>query len=183
MALVLSACGTHGGSNNSGDVNSTTSEYENSQDPEANITLVNPTDTSMLSSNVKAYVDDVRALRDAADEPYKYHEVTSNIEDSSKKYLDTGDPNGYNETRSQTPDRSDKSQGVELKFNVKEGFTADKYEVLVSDNLDFTNPKKPEVTNNRAVVKNLFVNTQYYWKVVADDEESAVFCPRYPSIL
>ena len=175
MALVLSACGGHGGNNNPGG-NTSTSEYQNSQDPDANITLINPTDTSMLTANCKAYIDDMRAFQDTVDDPYKYHEISLNIEDSAKGYLDTGDVNGQNRTVSgQIPNRSDRSEGVELKFNVKEGFTADEYKVLLSDNISFTNAKELAPTNNAVLARNLLVNKQYYWKVTAGDEESAVF--------
>ena len=156
IALLLTACGGKGNNNSP-------------------IKLIDPEDTSMLSANCKAYVDDVRALRDAAgDNAYKYHEVTSNIEDEAKGYLDTGDPNGYNQTRSETPDRSDKSQGVELKFEVEEGFEAEEYKVLVSDNNSFENAKELSTSGDSVRAKNLFVNTKYYWKVVAGDKESPV---------
>ena len=167
MALVLSACGGNGGQGGN-------SQGGNSQNPDAPIVLVNPEDTSMLSANCKAYIDDMRELRDQADDPYKYHEISLNIEDSAKGYLDTGDVNGQNRTvNGSIPDRSDKSQGVELKFNVKEGHEAEEYKVLVSQNADFTNAKELKTTGNSVRAMNLFVNTEYYWKVVADEEESA----------
>ena len=170
MALVLTACG---GGNNGGE-GSSQGGGENSQDQNAPIVLINPTDTSMLSSNCKAYIDDMREIRDEADDPYKYHEIDLNIEDSAKGYLDTGDVNGQNRTvNGSIPDRSDKSQGVELKFEIKEGYEADEYKVLVSDNANFTNAKELKTTGNSVSAKNLFVNTQYYWKVVAGEEESA----------
>ena len=172
MALVLSACG----GNNNQQGGGSGSEYQNSQDPNANITLIDPTDTSMLTANCKAYIDDMRAYQETVEDPYKYHEITLNIEDSAKAYLDTGDVNGRNATVSGSiPNRSDRSEGVELKFNVKDGFTADEYKVLVSDNASFTNAKEYAPTNNAVRARNLLVNTQYYWKVQAGNEESAVF--------
>ena len=172
IALLLTACG--GNNNNPG--GNTSGGYNNSQDPDANITLINPTDTSMLTANCKAYIDDMRAYQANVDDPYKYHDITLNIEDTAKGYLDTGDVNGQNRTVSgQIPNRSDRSEGVELKFNVKEGFTADSYKVLVSDNESFTNAKELTPTNNSVRARNLLVNKQYYWKVQAGNEESAVF--------
>ena len=171
MALVLSACG----GNNQPNGGDSSKQGGNSQNPDAPIVLVNPEDTSMLSANCKAYIDDMRALRDANDDPYKYHEISLNIEDSSKGYLDTGDVNGQNRTvNGSIPNRSDKSEGVELKFNVKEGHEAEKYTVYISDNEDLNNAKEIETTANSVRVMNLFVNTDYYWKVVGDGEESAV---------
>ncbi len=168
MALVLSACGQSG----SGDQSS--KQGGNSQDPDAPIVLVNPEDTSMLTANCKKYIDDIRTI-DNDVMPYKYHEIALNIEDSESGYLDTGDVNGQNETvNGQIPNRSDRSEGVELKFNVKEGHEAEKYTVYVSENEDFSNAKQLETTGNSVRAMNLFVNTQYYWKVVGDGEESAV---------
>ena len=172
MALVLSACGQNNNNNQSGSASSN----QNSQDPDANITLIDPTNTSMLTDNCKAYIDDMRAYQATIEDPYKYHEITLNIEDSAKGYLDTGDVNGQNRTvNGQIPNRSDRSEGVELKFNVKEGFTADEYKVLVSDNAEFANAKELVASNNKAVARNLLVNKQYYWKVQAGNEESATF--------
>lgn len=170
MALVLSACGQNG-NNQSGSA----SGNQNSQDPNANITLIDPTNTSMLTENCKKYIDDMRAYQATVEDPYKYHEITLNIEDSAKGYLDTGSVNGTNGIVGQIPNRSDRSEGVELKFNVKEGFTADEYKVLVSDNAEFANAKEYEPTNNAVIARNLMVNKQYYWKVQAGNEESAVF--------
>ena len=63
--------------------------------------------------------------------------------------------------------------GIELKFNVKEGYEADNYKVLVSKSADFANAKELETTGNSVVARNLLVNTKYYWKVVAGEEESS----------
>ena len=153
IALLLTACGG----------NKANSNFE----------LFDPEDTSMLSANCKAYIDDMRAYQATVDDPYKYHEITLNIEDSSKGYLDTGSVNGVNDTvNGQIPDRSDKSQGVELKFEPK--VEAEEYKVLVSQNKNFDDAKEFTTKGNSVKATNLFVNTKYYWKVVADDKESEV---------
>ena len=163
VALLLTACG--------GGANSASSQ----QQKNSSIKLINPEDTSMLTENCKAYIDAMREIRDANDNPYKYHEIDLNIEDTAKAFLDTGDVNGKNQTvNGQTPDRSDKSLGVELKFEVEDGFEAEEYKVLVSDNENFENAKEYTYTGDAIRAKNLFVNTEYYWKVVADGEESEV---------
>ena len=159
LIILLSACG---GNANGGQ-------------PAKKISLIAPEDTSMLTANCKAYVDAMREIRDANTDPYKYHEIDLNIEDAAKAFLDTGDVNGQNKSvTNQIPDRSDKNMGVELKFNVEEGFSADEYKVLVSKDANFANAKEYVAKNNSVTVKNLFVNTEYHWKVVAGDEESAV---------
>ena len=163
-ALLLTACGGSNGGN--------TSE----ETPKGNFTLINPEDTSMLTANCKAYIDDMREQEQSIEDPYKYSDLNLyegvHIEDT--KYLDTGDPEGENRSRGKIPNRSDKSMGVDLKFDVQEGHEADEYKVLVSDNENFENAKELTTTGNSVTVRNLFVNTEYYWKVVAGDEESSV---------
>ena len=70
-ALLLSACGPNN-NGSGGNQGKSSSEYQNSQDPNANITLINPTDTSMLSANCKAYIDDMRAFQATVEDPYTY---------------------------------------------------------------------------------------------------------------
>ena len=166
LTLILTACANS---------NNQPSKKASQPKAESNITLKNPEDTSMISENCKAYIDDVRASLDSGTDAYKYHEISLNIEDSSKNYLDTGDVNGKNATvNGQIPDRSDKNLGVDLQFDVKEGFEADEYKVLVSENQDMSNAKEIKTSGNKVNVNNLFVNTDYYWKVVAGEEESEV---------
>ena len=150
------------------------------------INLINPENVSMLTDNCKAYVDAMREqqqkLKDEGNDIYKYHDLYAksgvNIDEGSKKdderkYLDTGDVNGKNATvRNATPDRSDKSMGIELKFEVEEGHEKEEYKVLLSDNEQFEGAKEYVTNENSVSVNNLFVNKQYYWKVVADGEES-----------
>ena len=176
-ALLLTACANAGSSKNesSKDQSKASNQPSSQEVVSANITLKDPENTSMLSENCKAYVDDIRASIGNDVDPYKYHEISLNIEDSDKGYLDTGDVNGQNRTVSgQIPDRSDKSLGVDLEFEVKEGFEAEEYTVLVSEKQDMSNAKEIKTTGNKVNINNLFVNTEYYWKVVTDDEESEV---------
>ena len=140
-----------------------------------NFAIYVPQDVSMLTSNCKKYIDDIRASRSSSQDPYKYHEISLNIEDSAKGYLDTGDVNGQNRTvNGKIPDRSDKSMGVELEFEAKEGAKASEYTVLLSQNSDFSNAKEYKTSSSSVTARNLFVNTKYYWKVVANGKESAV---------
>ena len=179
VALIMTACanaqnGSQGNGNKAGD--SSTKNPTTSEKITVNgITLLDPEDTSMLSENCKAYIDDVRNSIDPNTDPYKYHEISLNIEDTTKGYLDTGDVNGQNRTvNGQIPNRSDKSMGVDLKFEVEDGSEEVSYKVLVSDNENFEDAKEIVTTGNSVNVNNLFVNTEYYWKVVAGDKESAV---------
>ena len=169
MVVLLTACARGNNENKQSGNNSNKSSDA--------ITLVTPKDTSMLTANCKAYIDDMRAQQEELeDDPYKYSDLNLyngvHIEDS--KYLDTGDPEGENRTRGKIPDRSDKSMGVDLEFVVQPGHGAEKYTVLVADNEEFNFAEELETTGNKVNVNNLFVNTTYYWKVVGNNEESEV---------
>ena len=171
MVLILSAC--NGGGNSKAPKNDA-------------FNLLDPTDTSMLTENCKAYVDAMREQEKTLDDPYMLGdgqlggEQGVNIDEGDKKdedrlYLDTGEVEGKNgSVNGKIPNRSDRNEGVDLKFEVKEGHEAEKYKVIVADNAEFNNAKEIETTENQVNVKNLFVNTEYYWKVVTDTEESEV---------
>ena len=161
---------------------------QHSPKKEYNITLNNPENTTMVTSNVKQYIDDMKKqevqYKAEGGDIYKIWDLYGadgiDIDEGSKKdeeriYLDTGEVNGKNQTvRNNAPDRSDKNTGVDLTFAVKEGHEKEEYKVLVSQNENFENAKE-YVTNETSVnVKNLFASTKYYWKVEADGEESDV---------
>ena len=169
-ALVLAACGGHA-----------SSQEQKVNNP---FKLIDPEDVSMLTSNCKAYVDAMREQEKSLADPYKYDDLggeqgvnidEGSVADADRLYLDTGDVNGKNQTvRNSIPDRSDKNMGIALKFEVEEGHQTDKYKVLVADNEGFNNAKELETSGNEVTVRNLFVNTEYYWKVVAGEEESEI---------
>lgn len=180
MVCLLTACG--GGTASSNKQPVVTSPIE----------LIDPEDTSMLTANCKAYIDAMREQEEDLEEPFKYNDLYEldsggkfiegsavNIDEGSKAdadrlYLDTGDPEGKNQTRGKIPNRSDRNTGVDLSFNVEEGFECDEYTVLLADNEDFENAKEIKTSATTVNFNNLFVNHEYYWKVIADDEESAV---------
>ena len=159
---------------------------QNTPKKEYNITLINPEDTSMVTSNVKQYIDDMRQQEQQykieGGDIYKLWDLYGadgiNIDEGSKKdeervYLDTGEVNGKNATvRNKIPDRSDKNTGVNLKFEVKEGHEQEEYNVVISTNEDFENSTQYATSENSINIQNLFANTKYYWKVVAGEEES-----------
>lgn len=153
-----------------------------------NIKLNSVENATMVTSNVKQYIDDMKKQEEQykieGGDIYKIWDLYGSdgidIDEGSKKddqrvYLDTGDVNGKNATvRNSTPDRSDKNTGVDLVFNVVEGHESEQYRVLVSQNENFENAQT-FVTNETSVnVKNLYINTQYYWKVEGNNEESEV---------
>ena len=169
LALLLTACGN---------ANSNEPSKSSQAPKNDNFTLIDPTDTSMVSSKVKAYVDAMREQEESLDDPYDLGDGQLGGEAGVQveNFLDEGDVNGKNQTvNGQIPDRSDKNMGVELAFESTLGLEANEYRVLVADNEDFENAKEL-VPNEELKVnaRNLFVNTEYYWKVVADGEESEV---------
>ena len=160
--LVLAAC--NGGGNSKAPKNDA-------------FNLLDPTDTSMLTENCKAYIDAMREQEQSLDDPYMLGDGQLGGEQGVKveDYLDEGEVEGKNGTvNGKIPNRSDRNEGVDLKFEVKEGHEAEKYKVLVADNAEFNDAKEIETTSNQVNVKNLFVNTEYYWKVVTDTEQSDV---------
>ena len=168
IALLLTACG----GNNSEPAKSSQAPKNN------NFTLIDPTDTSMVSSKVKAYVDAMREQEESLDDPYLYDDLKTPDPGyvDVANFLDEGEVEGQNRTvNGAVPDRSDKSLGVNLKFESKLNLEPSEYKVLVADNEDFENAKELVPNDDLEVsAKNLFVNKEYYWKVVAGDEESEV---------
>ena len=168
FALLLSACGGQ--------------QAPQSQSPSASpsdksagnvkFTLSDPEDTSMLTENCKAYIDAMHEQEELLEDKYKYHDLFGDDGVSVENYLDQGDVEGQNRTvNGKIPNRSDRNEGVDLEFEV-EG--AEEYKVMVSTNQDFADALEFETEENSVNVNNLFVNTRYYWKVVAGEEESEV---------
>ena len=168
IALLLTAC----------DVKNNEPSKSSVQPKNDNFTLIDPTDTSMVSAKVKAYVDAMREQEESLDDPYSLGDGQLGGEAGVQveNFLDEGEVEGQNRTvNNQIPNRSDKNMGVELKFESELDLEPNEYKVLVADNEDFENAKELVPNRNLEVTaRNLFVNTEYYWKVVAGDEESEV---------
>jgi len=179
MVLLLAACNANGDSvtdtsKEGGDVPSKSSEAPINE----NFTLIDPSDTSMVSSKVKAYVDAMREQEKSLDDPYMLGDgqLGGDAGVTVENFLDEGEVEGQNRTvNGKIPNRSDKNMGVELAFESNLGLEPSEYKVLVADNEDFENAKElvPDA-NLKVNARNLFVNTEYYWKVVTEDEESDV---------
>ena len=172
IALLLTACGGN---------NVESSENQGGKSSEApkneNFTLIDPEDTSMVTAKVKAYVDAMREQEESLDDPYMLGDgqLGGDAGVTVENFLDEGEVEGQNRTvNGKIPNRSDRNEGVKLQFEVADGHEADKYKVLVADNNKFENAKELETSGKEVTVRNLFVNTEYYWKVVAGEEESDV---------
>ena len=162
-ALVLSACA-------SGPKRKVTDSF----------TLSDPTNTVMLTANCKAYIDAMRAQEKALfpgdnnQGKYKYSDLNGEAGVSVEDYLDTGDVEGKNQTVSgKVPNRSDRSEPINLKFTSKLSAPVSDHKILISTTETFKDAKQFDVKDDfSADVNNLMVNTQYYWKVITDKEES-----------
>ena len=164
MVFLLAAC--TGGNN-------TSKEEHSSEEETPSIILNAPTDTSMLTENVKNYIDAMREQEKGLADPYKYDDLLGEQGVTVENFLDTGEVNGQNRTvNGQIPDRSDKNMGVDLSFTVNEGFEAEEYKVLVALDENFTDPIELTTKETKVNVDNLFVNKDYYWKVVTDKVET-----------
>ena len=142
------------------------------------ITLINPTDTSMVTDKVKSYIDAMREQEEHLDEPYKYNAIEGNGFVSVEDYLDEGEVEGQNRTvNGKIPNRSDKNMGVTLSYELSEELEAEDPKtrgILLADNEYFENAKTIYTHDTSVHIDNLFVNTQYYWKVVVGNKESEV---------
>ena len=164
MAFLLAACN---GTKPSEDIKS---DIPSESPPSPSIVLNEPEDTSMVSEKVKAYIDAMREQEKGLADPYKYDDLLGEAGVSVEDYLDEGEVNGKNATvNGQIPDRSDKNMGVTLSFTVAEArFERDEYKVVVATDADFSDAKEYTTNTTSINIQNLFVNTQYYWKVVTD---------------
>lgn len=148
------------------------------------LVLFEPTDTSQLSENCKAYVDAMRQQEIDNGEDHKYmmngnmfypkDEVRIDAKDESGNwiYRDAVDYTDESKRVEQQSQKSDKSKGVPLKFACNEGYSAETYTIQVSTDDTFLFDEVIEVSANpdeEVRVKNLFQDTKYYWRVVTDD--------------
>ena len=180
MALVLSACGGKGGSNND------------------NFILNMPTDVSMMSANCKKYVDDMRAQQqrliqeNGANADYYLNDLfgnngvdltkgvtpsTGNYQDNTGGYRDGTteneylDPIGADYTKGE---RSDENKGVTISFAPADSLKNKEYTVEYSVNQDMSNAKSLKTSETSVSLKNLLVNQKYYVRVSADDKYSKI---------
>ncbi len=104
------------------------------------IHLENPSDTSQCTANCKAYIDAMRAQHEEIEDDYVLNDLKGAQGVDIRNYDDV-EPGPY----------SDVSTGVDLKFNVDEGFSADKYTVKLSLNSDMSDAKEIEVEEDNKV--------------------------------
>ena len=191
MALTLSACGGKGGNGGSGD-KSNGGNVSND-----NFTINMPNDVSMMSSNCKKYVDDMRAQQKklikerGADADYYFNDLfgtdgvdltkgvtpsTGNYQDNTGGYRDAAtDDNEYLDPIGATIEtHSDVNKGVNISFTPSSALQNKQYTITYSKNADFSGAKTITQSETTVNLKNLLVNQKYYLKVSAEGQESEV---------
>ena len=155
-------------------------------------TVTIPEDLSMMSSNCKQYVDDMRAqqemLIDEKGESADYYlndlygldgvDITKGIPD--------GDNGGYRPANHESEylddvaarwedgEKSNENKGIEISFTPNDALKNKEYTFTYSVNADLSGAKTITTTNTSVLLKNLLVNQKYYFKVAADGGESDI---------
>ena len=163
-----------------------------------NFSLIISGDNSMMSSNCKQYVDDMRAQQrklikeKGADADYYLNDLygtagvdlTKGVLPSSGNYQDnTGgyrdgttennylDPVGADYTKGE---KSDENKGIEISFVPSESLKNKEYTISYGLKADLSDAKSVNTSNTTVRIKNLLVNQKYYFKVSADGKDSAI---------
>ena len=163
-----------------------------------NFSLIISGDNSMMSSNCKQYVDDMRAQQrklikeKGADADYYLNDLygtngvdlTKGVLPSNNNYQDnTGgyrdgttennylDPVGADYTKGE---KSDENKGIEISFVPSESLKNKEYTISYGLKADLSDAKSVNTSNTTVRIKNLLVNQKYYFKVSADGKDSAI---------
>ena len=163
-----------------------------------NFSLIISGDNSMMSSNCKKYVDDMRAQQKkliqekGADADYYLNDLygtagvdlTKGVLPSSNNYQDnTGgyrdgttennylDPVGADYTKGE---KSDENKGIEISFVPSESLKNKEYTISYGLKADLSDAKSVNTSNTTVRIKNLLVNQKYYFKVSADGKDSDI---------
>ena len=169
IALLLTACGNQ---NNSP------------------IKLVDPEDTSMLSENVKKYVDDMRTQQkrylaeNGADADYYLNDLYGTAGVDLTKGITEGDNGGYRPAnlendyldpvaaRWEDGEKSDENKGIDITFAPSAALQGKQYTITYSKNADLSDAETITQSDTKVNLKNLLVNQKYYLKISADGQES-----------
>ena len=163
-----------------------------------NFSLIISGDNSMMSSNCKKYVDDMRAQQrklikeKGADADYYLNDLygtagvdltkgvlpsSSNYQDNTGGYRDGTtennylDPVGADYTKGE---KSDENKGIEISFVPSESLKNKEYTISYGLKADLSDAKSVNTSNTSVRIKNLLVNQKYYFKVSADGKDSAI---------
>ena len=157
-----------------------------------NFTLTMPEDVSMMSSNCKKYVDDMRAQQQRLltekgnDADYYLNDLYGTSGVDLTKGVKEGDNGGYRDGTVQNDyldavdakyedgEKSDENKGVELQFAPADALKNKEYTVYYSLNQDMSDAQELKTNETSVRIKNLLVNQKYYVSVFADGKYSKV---------
>ena len=163
-----------------------------------NFKLIISADKSMMSSNCKQYVDDMRAQQKRLieekgdDADYYLNDLygndgvdltkgvlpsTGNYQDNTGGYRDGVTENDYLDPVGadyEKGEKSDENKGIEISFEPSESLKNKEYTISYGLKADLSDAKTMNTSNTSVRIKNLLVNQKYYFKVSADGKDSVI---------
>ena len=163
-----------------------------------NFKLIISADKSMMSSNCKQYVDDMRAQQkkllqeNGDDADYYLNDLygndgvdltkgvlpsTGNYQDNTGGYRDGVTENDYLDPVGadyEKGEKSDENKGIEISFEPSESLKNKEYTISYGLKADLSDAKTMNTSNTSVRIKNLLVNQKYYFKVSADGKDSVI---------
>ena len=163
-----------------------------------NFKLIISADKSMMSSNCKQYVDDMRAQQkkllqeNGDDADYYLNDLygldgvdltkgvlpsTGNYQDNTGGYRDGVTENDYLDPVGadyEKGEKSDENKGIEISFEPSESLKNKEYIISYGLKADLSDAKTMNTSNTSVRIKNLLVNQKYYFKVSADGKDSVI---------
>ena len=157
-----------------------------------NFKLIISGDNSMMSSNCKKYVDDMRAQQKrliqekGANADYYLNDLYSTSGVDITKGITEGDNGGYRPANIDNKyldpvaaewekgEKSDENKGIDISFEPSESLKNKEYTISYGLKADLSDAKTIATSNTSVNLKNLLVNQKYYFKVAAEGKESAI---------
>lgn len=159
----------------------------------ANFSIYVPNDLSMMSSNCKKYVDDMKAQQDklikekGANADYYLNDLYGESGVDMTKGIIAGDNGGYRPANIQNDyldpvtakwedgEKSDENKGIEISFEPSDELKNKTYTISYGSSQDLSDAKTVQTNATSIRLKNLLVNEKYYYKISAEGKESEVF--------
>ena len=184
------------GNTSSEEQSSSINDSKEEGESNANFTLMVPNDLSSMSPNCKKYVDDMRAQQKrliaekGADADYYLNDlygtsgvdITKGITAGSNKNNQGGYWDGVTENEYlddikaewEKGEKSDESKGIEIEFKPADSLKNQEYTILYGLTADLSDAKQIKTNDTSIRIKNLLVNTKYYYQVKAGDSSSPI---------
>ena len=194
LSLCVTACGNKPNNNGGDDSNDDVPVVVDGD----NFKLTVSGDRSMMSSNCRQYVDDMRAQQkkliqeNGADADYYLNDLygvegvdltkgvlpsTGNYQDNTGGYRDGVTENDYLDEVGadyEKGDKSDENKGIEISFEPSEALKDKEFDISYGLKADLSDAKTVHTGLTSMRIKNLLVNQKYYVKVSADGKDSGI---------